>query len=83
MLHRPLQGAADDGVVLDDGVGVQALPDLGSVVVLQIAGRQLAQGDPSLIEVRGDVDPQHVDVLVVGGDGDVGAVGLDPVGDVP
>ena len=83
VLHRPLQGAADDGVVLDDGVGVQALPDLGGVVVLQIAGRQLAQGDPPLVEVRGDVDPQHIDVLVVGGDSDVRAVELNPVGDVP
>ena len=53
------------------------------IIVFQVSWRQLAQSDSSLIEIWGNMGPQHIDVLIVGGDGDVGAVGFDPVGDVP
>lgn len=78
VLHRPLEAAADDGVVLDDRVGAEARCHLVTVVVLQIAGGDAAHRDTPGVEVRGDVQLQHVHILVVGGHGDVGPVTLDP-----
>lgn len=78
VLHRPLEAAADDGVVLDDRVGAEARCHLVPVVVLQIAGGDAAHRDSSRIKVGGDVQLQHVHILVVGGHGDVGPIPLDP-----
>ena len=78
VLHRPLEAAADDGMVLDDRVGAEARCHLIPVVVLQIAGGDAAHRDTPGVEVGGDMQLQHVHILVVGGHGDVGPVTLDP-----
>ena len=82
VLHRPLEAAADDGVVLDHRVGAEARCHHIPVVVLQIAGGDAAHRDTPGIKVGGDVQLQHVHILVVGGHGDVGPVTLDPHRDV-
>ena len=78
VLHRPLEATTDDGMVLDDRVGAEARCHFVPIIVLQIAGGDTAHRDSSGIEVGGDMQLQHVHILVVGGHGNVGPVTLDP-----
>lgn len=83
VLHRPLQGRADDGVMLDHRVWVEAVGDLEGVVVLQISGCHAADGDFTWVKIGDDVQIQNVDILIIGRNGNVGPVHLNPGGDMP
>ena len=83
MLHRPLQGRADDGMMLDHRVWVETIGDLEGVVVLQISGGHAADGDFTGVKIGDNVQIQNVDILIISRDGNVGLVYLDPGGDMP
>lgn len=82
VLHGPLQSRADHSMVLDNGVWTKPVLDFKRIVVLQVTRCQLADSDSFLVKIWLDVLGQNVVVLVVGRDGDIGPVGLQPLGDV-
>ena len=66
MFQRPLQGAADNRMVLDHGIGIQPATDFELLIVLQVSGGYASQGDPPGIEVGNQVKIQNVHILIVG-----------------